>query len=255
MLMSKAMDLTIPYKTVNKEGLKMWIEKVCDRGAYAVETGIGGFKHYQVRVWMKTEQCVETMQMLFPQAHITPTHVGDYEYIIKTAREGGEIWTSDDEGLERYRNIELRGWQKEAYRRYKEQTERKILVVTDTIGNTGKSYLGGYIVGRYEGTMIPAIGDGRNLVQTVLGAGTKSGGFVIDASRMRELNAGFWADIEVIKNGFLYETRYQYSCKWIKPPRILVLTNMEFNAHTERNLSVDRWDVMRLDNRAKGVTG
>lgn len=247
---SRLFDLTIPVKGYNIEGIKAWIEKYCERGAIAKEMGANGYWHYQTRIFLKQESCKERLVQLFPNAEVSNTHVSDFDYIMKTVKEGrgDEVWTTDDTVLEKYKKLDLREWQKDAYQRYMNQDDRQITVISDLCGNTGKSWLGKYIVSRREGHYIPAIGDGRNLIQTVFGAGSAMGGYVIDIPRSQSVTKGFWEMIEQIKNGFLYETRYAFSSKWIEPPRILVTTNLDFVGKGKQKLleglSADRWDIV-----------
>jgi len=235
-------DLTIPKRDVNLEKLKEWVERTADRGAIAEETGEGGYEHYQCRFVYAQPTIAEALTCMLPTAHVTPSHVRDFDYIYKD----GDVWTTWDKVLQRYKEGQLQGWQIEAYERWKDQDERTILVITDPVGGNGKSWLTKYLVARREAVLIPAIGDGRNLMGTVFGAGTASGGYAIDVPRSGTLSAGFWEQVEQIKNGMLYETRYNFQYKWIEPPRMIITTNKQITKATFKHLSEDRWDVIHI---------
>lgn len=230
-------DATVPLKHLNINIFKEWLLKACDRAVVGKETGQGGYEHWQVRMAFKEPWTLQAVSMVLPTAHLSPTSVRNFEYIYK----GGDYWTTWDQVLERYRHITLRPWQQEAYCRYITQNERQILLVIDRIGNSGKSWLARYIVSRHEGRLIPPMENGKGLVQNAMAEG--STGYIIDVPRRGKLTYEFWGGIEQIKGGHLYETRYNYSEKWIEPPKIMVFTNKEPNLN---DLSVDRWDLLRL---------
>lgn len=241
-LWSQWWDFTVAQRDITSyEALKEWMKTKCERGAVNLETGESGYLHYQGRIVFTTHTPINYLRTVMPTAHWTPTQVRDFDYIFKDKG----VWTTWDEALEKYRTLNLMPWQTEAYGYWGEQSHREILVITDPRGNSGKTWFGNFLVANREAVKIPPIQDGRNLMGTVLQAGGP-GGYVIDVPRTGRLSDGFWEAIEQVKNGFLYETRYSFSWKWIEPPKILVTTNYELTKADLKGLSIDRWRIMRI---------
>ena len=236
-------DFTIPDDNrIRKENLRLWMENHCDRGAYAEETGEFGYKHLQCRVAMKTPQLLQSMQLTIPNARFSYCTVRNFDYIKKTAKSGGTVWTTWDEILRKYRDMVLSQWQTEAFKMWREQNDRQILCIVDLVGNSGKTWFANFLEARYEGIRLPVANKGKDLVQMAM-AESGSGGYIIDVPRSGTLKEDFWAGIEQIKSGLLYETRYAFTRKWIEQPKICVITN---KMPDKKALSADRWQIMKL---------
>lgn len=70
-----------------------------------------------------------------------------------------------------------------------------------------------------------------------------SKGYVIDLPRADgKAKKPMWSAIEQIKDGYLYDKRYNWREKWIEPPKIMVFCN-DFNAS---DLSTDRWQDFEI---------
>ena len=55
---------------------------------------------------------------------------------------------------------------------------------------------------------------------------------------------GMWSAIEQLKNGYLYDKRYNYRDMWIEPPTVAVFTN---ELPETGYLSKDRWRISTIE--------
>lgn len=232
-------DGTVAMHGVDEGRMLKWLDDHGERWVVARETGQGGYRHYQIRVAFKS---IVDEQSLTLQCggHWTPSATKNFEYIYK----GGDFITSWNSVLAKYLEVSLRDWQGEAYRKYSEQDERTVLCVVDKNGRTGKSFLAKHIVAKHEGRRIPAQESAKALMQIAMAE--VSPGYVIDVPRAEGLKREFWAGIEQIKDGQLYETRYAWAERWIEPPKVMVLSN---KSPPLKELSSDRWDILDITGR------
>jgi hypothetical protein len=71
-------------------------------------------------------------------------------------------------------------------------------------------------------------------------------GFIFDLPRADDIakKKQMWMAIETIKNGYLYDKRYNFREMWIEPPKILVFAN---DNPPFESLSADRWKAYFID--------
>ena len=212
-----------------------------DRYVIGEEVGEGGYRHYQVRVVYKTEHTPEWMHTIWgAYGHVSPTHVRDFKYCEKE----GNFYRSWEKALRAYSDIELRPWQGQAIAILKEQNDREVACIYDPDGNHGKTWLGRYCqVNRYA-QYVPPMGDAQDLMAFAMAKPAR--GYLFDMPRTESIKAkkGMWSAVEQIKNGYLYDKRYQFRDAWIEPPAILVMANEEPPMEA---LSADRWRVYTFE--------
>ncbi len=131
-------------------------------------------------------------------------------------------------------SVTLRGWQEEVVERLENQTNRQVLWVCDTIGNTGKSYLSKWLFankGAFEivsgkTSDIAFAYGGQNIV-------------IFDLSRQKQSYMNY-SVIEHFKNGTMFSSKYESNSLRFKPPKVVVFANWEPDYSM---LSKDRWDM------------
>lgn len=70
-----------------------------------------------------------------------------------------------------------------------------------------------------------------------------STGYIIDLPRADgKVKKQMWSAIEQIKDGYLYDKRYNWREKWIDPPKVMVFCN----DYDKNALSTDRWDCFDI---------
>lgn len=208
-----------------------------DRYVIGEEVGENGYKHYQCRVVFKSEKDWAHLKSVFAGVgSITPSHVRDFKYCEKE----GKFYRSWEKVLNKFADLNLLGWQGMAVADLSEQNDRQITVIVDPEGNNGKSWLTKYLVCNRICNLVPVLGDYKDMMRICMAkAGT---GYVIDMERTQNpaKATGLWRAIESVKNGYLFEDRYNFRDMWIEPPKVLVLTNDNPPIET---LSADRWRI------------
>ena len=128
-------------------------------------------------------------------------------------------------------------WQLIALGMWENQTDREILVISDEKGRHGKSWLRKYMVATHKATFIPPMEKAEDIMAIAMAKPSK--GYVIDMPRVEnnKIIRGMWSAIEQLKDGYLYDKRYQWKEKWIDPPKIMVFTNIA----NKNLLTTDRW--------------
>lgn len=233
-------DLTLSKdKEWTRERFIEIAEPICERFAVADEVGEGGYEHLQARVVFKIGKEFGAVANLFPGAHISPSHTRDFEYCKKE----GNFYLSWEKSINKWANIELKTWQQDLLKFMDKESEREIIVVFDPDGNKGKTYFSKYCVATHRATYCPPLADAQDIMAFAMAKPDKA--YIFDMPRAEDIKKakGLWSAIEQIKNGYLYDKRYNFRDMWIDPPKIVVFCNELPNLDT---LSRDRWRIYRF---------
>lgn len=233
----------------NEDDWRNVVGNYFDRWAYgrefAPETGR---PHYQCRGYLKNDLDANTTLALahFGCCNITPTHVKDFEYIYKD----GDYWRSWDLWRPEYTWIEEHWdvWMTEL-EGMNDDKGRSIEIICDPEGNHGKTAFAMYMAFiRHKATYCPVCEKGQDLINFVLQAETSSW-YIVDTPRAFEFTKSWATAIEQLKNGYVYDHRYNYREK-ILPcrPRVTILCNEV--PEYEKYFSKDR--VLSLEITEKG---
>ena len=136
---------------------------------------------------------------------------------------------------------------------------RKVHVVVDPNGNSGKSYLANYLAVKM-GFLIVNPSSRRDLgfiLTSTLNSGIHVPGVVIDIARsvvgsgMNEhlpntAMASIWNFVEALHDGRITNTKYESQTVFFKQPHVMIFTNHAVEIRSEFTLSRDRWNVMKL---------
>lgn len=236
-----------PWAERTTEELGAWLmEHGAERCVVGEETGADGYRHWQMRVVFKKEASMEKVYSIISNGYWTPTHVRNFDYCEKE----GCFWRSWEGALRRFQTIELYNWQRETLERLKTQGDRRVTVLIDTMGASGKTTLAKHITATHTGAYCPAMDEAKDYMAWALAHQTAKI-FVLDIpkSDSRKKNADLWSAVEQMKNGYLWDKRHHWQEAWIDPPGILVITNEE----PDRSLlSNDRWDIGYMQKAAVG---
>lgn len=240
-------DFTLSAERMKSGGIegfeaigKMFEDLGAERYVIGKEVGEGGYEHYQCRVVFKTEKDMGHLVKLFSgRGRVSPTHVRDFKYCEKE----GNFYRSWEKVLNKYSTLELRYWQGQAIAAFKEQDDRHIDVIVDVEGGKGKTTLAKYMAANRMAAYCPQMHDSRDYMRFAMAKG--AAGYVFDMPRCESLEKrkGMWSAIEQIKNGYLWDDRYQWKEQWTEPPRILVIANEE---PPREFMSTDRWRVYTI---------
>lgn len=117
---------------------------------------------------------------------------------------------------------------------------RKVYWCYDLAGNTGKSFMGKYLMAWHDATIfthgkLSDMAFAYNLERVV----------VIDLARTQSDKLDhMYQFIENLKNGILFSPKYESGTKCFPPPHVIVFANFEPD---RSKLSEDRWFIKALD--------
>lgn len=217
-----------------------------------------GALHYQVRISLKSKTTKSRVIAMFPGCHVSvetnaaADGLGSF-YAMKPEGRVAGPWTDKDPLIYRDPMYDIADhllpWQKMVIERLATQDNRKILIVVDPVGNSGKTVLAHHLVQYHDGKFIPPFcQSGDEILQFTHGL-CKSGEMytiIIDIPRAalhERLAPRLFSAFETIKSGYLYEKRYRAQVKYIKPPKIVCFTNV---LPDQALLTGDRWDILTL---------
>lgn len=146
-----------------------------------------------------------------------------------------KINEENEQKLEKlYENVSWKNWQLKLIEEVNAKPDpRKIIWYHDEAGNTGKSFLAGYL--QTKGAVVLTNGKSADLNYIYNGEPI----VIFDYTRSMETFVNYGI-LETFKNGSLCSTKYQGCIKRFPVPHVIVMSNFqpEFN-----KLSLDRWDV------------
>lgn len=212
------------------------LDKICERYAYGNEEGKDGYKHFQCRIVCIKPTDENALRLYLVSngipAHTSPTQIRNFEYVQKE----GNFYCSWEAVLNKFARGTPVMWQLIALEMWNKQNDREILVIADEKGRHGKSWLRKYMVATHKAAFIPPLEKAEDIMAMAMAKPSK--GYVIDMPRAEgKVKKAMWSAIEQIKDGYLYDKRYQWKEKWIDPPKVMVFCN-DYN---ENNLTTDRW--------------
>lgn len=227
-----------PYEGFGPEELYDSIAKLgVERAVFGKEVGEGGYEHWQGRIVFKKGIALERLRMYWPIVHWTPTQVRDFDYCTKD----GDYWCSWEGALREYQTMELVGWQNQVLEKVQCQNDRRVTVVVDERGACGKTTLAKIITARHLGAYCPALDDAKDYMAWALAHKTARIFCInIPKAEDRTKDKSLWSAVEQMKDGYLWDKRNHWQEAWIKPPKVLVLTNAIPNVTM---LSDDRWQI------------
>lgn len=139
---------------------------------------------------------------------------------------------------------EWRAWQQRTLDSLDLQNDREILFVFDRYGNKGKSFLASWFSCRRRASYLPAtLKTSRDLLRVALDRPSHC--YFVDFPKCVSENSipQVFAAVESIKNGHVYDDRYEYRDLFMDHPKVCVFGNFEPD---RAMLSADRWTVQWL---------
>lgn len=227
-------------------------------------------KHYQGRVRLIKKKRPHNAKTQFLNAfggyleghswYFAPTVckeylLGSFIYVMKDDTRIAGPWTDKDwfKYVPRHiRNITPYPFQQAVLDSMEVYDDRSIKCIVDPSGNNGKSILATLI--RYAGGVtIPCCGDTERLIATVcdilMAKDTRTPKLIaVDLPRSINNNrlSQLMTAIEVIKDGYVYDTRNHYKSWEYDKPQIWVFTNNKMN---NKYMSRDRWIFYKIEDK------
>ena len=136
---------------------------------------------------------------------------------------------------------------------------RKVHIVVDKNGNSGKSFLSNYLALKHGFLLLNPVSknDLAYILATTLDSGIAVKGVIVDIARSivgsgineHLPNAAMMSVfnfIEACHDGRITSTKYESKTVWFEQPHVFIFTNHEVEIRSEYTLSADRWNVMNL---------
>lgn len=257
-------DFTISDEGWSEELINR-IKKLSKKWGYQKEIGEkSGYVHWQGRISLHDKLRLSTIIKQIPiKGKWTPTSkecsTGDrfYEYTTKEDTRVEGPWTDKEEQKfipRQIREIEtLLPWQNSVIEKIKQWDTRHIDVLVDMEGCRGKSILAGYAHCHGLGRRVPSLNNYKDLMGMLMCMPT-SKAYFIDMPKAIDKNSlgEFYAAMETLKDGYLFDTRYVFKEKWIDSPNIWVFTNQSINRTL---LSKDRWRIWMISDNDELIGG
>lgn len=217
-----------------------------------------GTEHYQGCFSLFKKSRGGDWDVKFPDSgiHVSPTVTenvkGEAFYCMKAETRIEGPWTEKHfkepkpnlKCIDLMKEKGLYPWQTTLCSAIKGYDARKIHVVIDVKGNHGKTYCMKWMWHQMDAQIIPPMNSSEDLVGFAMSFPNKAL-YVIDMPRAMKKNrlAGFYAGVETIKNGILYDKRYHGKFHVMDEPNIVVFTN---TPPKKKYLSPDRWKMWTI---------
>lgn len=261
-------DLTLKSAGVDQKILRAWFMENCTKWTYQLESGKETeYSHFQIRVRfhdrMRKSRVINFLKgTVLEGAHVSLTSNGGtkkFNYVMKDATRIAGPWSDEDPNMgELPWQLEVSEeypWQKAIREDILNQAKRatfegrKINMIVSEKGCEGRSTIAGRLMFDGLALMVPPLDDFKAIIQYV--ASFKSHlGYCFDMPRsigQRALKQ-FYAGIECLKQGYVFETRYKGAVKMMNAPAIWVFSNTYPKV---KRLSIDRWNIFTIDEEWK----
>ena len=220
-----------------------------------------GTKHWQIRLrtWkpMRQSAFVTLSQTEGLCGHISVTSNPTYKsktfsYVMKADSRDPEFpdtYTDEDwsppepmlSHVQRFDQMEKYPWQQTLIDMSQVYDERCVDVIIDPRGNSGKSAVQDWMVWSGLGRKCPTFTEQGDMIQYLFDF-KPAKCYMLNMPKAQNKNklAGFYAGVETLKDGYMYDKRYKGRERHIEKPRVFIFTNQvpDFGL-----LSKDRWRV------------
>jgi len=249
-------DFTIPIDKITADELKNKLKEHAKSWCFQGEQGATtGYKHWQGRISLKVKS--RKGPDIIDGIHWSITSDENKDnmfYCLKdeTRIEGPYKDTDRERYIPRqYRDIKLYDWQQQIKDSATVFEPRKINLIYDEKGNSGKSTIASICELLYDGIDMPPLNDFKELIALMCDICMDENQrnprivfFDLPRALDKERLFGMYSAIEQIKKGKLYDCRYKYKKWWIDAPQCWVFSNI---LPDRKMLSADRWNLWTIN--------
>lgn len=255
-------DLTVWVDKVNAEQVECFFRENCKKWCFQLESGEEtGKEHYQCRVSLQTKKreasVLELIHSVWPKGwgHLSRTSSANQTnqfYVMKKETRVAGPWTDQDAVIpwQYLDDVEWYPWQEKVIEIMNcKPSKRRIHVIVDRQGRSGKSTLACWHGCRGLARILPMMNDYKDLMRIMCDVPDTKCLFIdvprgLDKKQMRN----FFAAMETIKSGYAFDDRYHFKEKWFGTPHIFIFTNK----YPDLNLlTMDRWVIHDMDYESK----
>lgn len=232
------------------ETLETYFNLNCKAYIFQEEIGAEGTPHLQGSIQLINRMRLSELKVISPKIHweMTKSWLHSANYCLKeeSRKINGRICCKNVKSPEIIRGIQacqLYDWQKVLIEKLKtDADDRSINWIWSEAGRTGKSSFIKYLlinkfnvclVGSTTANMVNAVYNHKNKTNLIV---------AVDLSR--DSSPLSYEGLEQIKNGFIFNSKYETGSCIFNSPHILVFSNQQPNYH---KWSEDRFDVINID--------
>lgn len=253
-------DVTVKAEGVSVDDVHLKFREYAKRYVFQLERGDGGYVHYQCRVSLhKKRRSGEIAKLVNDdifKSYWTPTsnNARDKEafYCIKADTRVDGPWKESDyqppivytKQMSEFAAYARYPWQSKVEKWCTEWDKRTIYWVYDEVGCNGKSDLVEWLDVNRIASVVPPMRSLEDIMQFCMSYPAKA--YLIDFPRAmkKEYLCDFYAGIESLKNGMLYDKRYKGQKKWQDRPAIVIFSNTQPDTFA---MSKDRWSIWTIE--------
>lgn len=253
-------DFTLKDTNQDIEELKSELRKHCKNWTFQKEQGKEtGYIHFQGRVSLKLK--ARKPPLFQNDCHWSITSNDNKDnlfYVMKDDTKIAGPWSDKDKIVyipRQFRDIKLYKWQKKIADSANIFDARKIDLIYDPSGNSGKSTIASLCELLYGGIDMPPLNDFKELIALLCDIcmekeirDPKIIFFDMPRALDKDRLYGMYSAIEQVKKGKVYDCRYKYKDWWIDSPRIWVFSNQ---LPDQSLLSNDRWNIWTINNQTE----
>jgi len=206
----------------------------------ALEMGKGGYRHYQVRFDISGDfrDFFEWCKQNIPPFHIeeasVPTDLCDYE-----RKDGFFVSSADTPEILSIRFGRLTPYQRDMLALVDTQNDRQVDVWLDPKGNHGKSWTSIHLWERGQALVVPRYAVSPEKLSAFVCSAYKGQPYIIiDIPRASKPSKGLYEEIESLKDGLVFDTRYHGRTRNVRGAKVIIFTNTPLD---KKALSHDRW--------------
>lgn len=256
-------DFTLPTHSNDRDNIIGHLKEWAKKWVFQEETSDSGYNHFQGRISLikklRMNELISKTRDVFIGCHwsitSSATHEGArFNYVMKADTRVAGPWKDDDEEppkltrqLRAFMEQEKYEWQLQLENMVQQTDDRRIIVIVDNEGNQGKSIFCEYLEYQKLAYEIPPFTAMEDVMQCAMSIKVQKA-YLIDMPRgmKKEKLAGFYAGLESLKNGVMYDKRYAFKKRRIDRPQVVVFTNTVPDISL---LSADRWLFLELTRR------
>lgn len=252
-------DFNIRADGLSADEIKAFLFDSSKKWVFQLELGESGYLHYQGRHSLKSrmrspKKLWTDANPLFSAVNLSPTTDKNRDndfYVTKLDTRQDGPWQDTDPipavfttQLDIHAKQGLKPWEESLIDIAKQWTMRDINVVIAK-GGEGKSLFSEYLEYNKLAYEVPAYNDWKDIARCAYCIANQTC-YLIDMPRAlnKKMLFGFYAGIETLKNGTVYDDRYSFKKRRMNRPNIIIFTNTlpDFSLLTN-----DRWKLWTID--------
>lgn len=224
-----------------KKELKIMLDvNDCKKWIIASEIGKGGYEHWQIRIETSNKNFFNWVKEQIPEAHVEEaSDTWTYE-----KKDGQYISSEDTPEVRAVRFGKPNGLQSQIIKKLQSQDVRSIDAYVDKIGNVGKSWLTIHLWEKGKALIVPRSASTSEKLSAFICSSWKGEPIIIiDIPRARKITEELYETMEEIKDGLVFDHRYQGRARNLRGVKLLVFSNKYLNL---KKLSEDRWRLHKI---------